>query len=95
MEDLVTLFQMLPPEWITYAGTAMLWLAALRTGLRVAVHVCSEIDVALDGKTDWKFVGKVADVLDAVDKVLAKWTPVKAPLVLEKRSHAAPGTPRP
>ncbi len=80
----------LPATWQEGAGYALTTLVALRTGLRASVAFFSWLDGAIDGVPDeWVWPSKTAAALDAVDGWLAKWAPVKAVGMREKRAHAA------
>lgn len=78
MENLESLFGLLPPAWMASAGTVLAVLIALRTVLRGIVGLLYAIDFALDGSYDWAWVGVIGDKLDWFDDHVLDRLPVKA-----------------
>jgi hypothetical protein len=75
---------MVPAEWMPAILSVVTLLIAIRSLLAALVAMLTEIDVALDGRVDWTWVGTLADVLAAIDRVL-DLLPFKAPFVRSKR----------
>lgn len=84
MDELVTLWGLLPEQWVAVVGAILTLLVAVRTLLRALVFALRAIDLALDGSYDWTFVGELSDQLDKLDGLLDR-LPVKAPLVQSRR----------
>lgn len=89
MDELITLYGLLPSEWTIYAGEALLILVGVRTALRGVVAISSAFD-STDGRVDWPWHVKLASHLDTFDRVVMARLPVKVPFLLEKRAHSEP-----
>lgn len=86
MDDLTTLFGLLPEHWVNIIGAVLMLLAALRTFLRALIGGLRVLDLGLDGHYDWTWLGEVSDWLDKADSYLDR-LPVKA---LGTRSRRLP-----
>jgi hypothetical protein len=86
VDDLTTLFGLLPEHWVAILGAVLALLAALRTFLRAVIGGLRMLDLALDGRYDWTVLGEFSDWLDKADSCLDR-LPVKA---LGTRSRRLP-----
>lgn len=86
MDDLSTLFGLLPEHWAAVVGAVLMLLAAVRTFLRALIGGLRMLDLALDGRYDWTWLGEASDWLDIADSYLDR-LPVKA---LGTRSRRLP-----
>lgn len=63
-----------PEHWI---AVFVVGVVALRTLLRFACWFLRVVDLAWDGREDWTWVGRLSDVLDAIDSKL-DWAVISA-----------------
>lgn len=77
MDELVTLYGLLSEHWTAIIGAVLLILAAIRTFLRGLVFGLRALDLALDGRYDWTWLGSASDYLDWLDGWLDR-LPVKS-----------------
>jgi hypothetical protein len=84
MDDLGTLFGLLPEHWAAVVGAILTLLVAVRSVLRALVGALRLIDLALDGRYDWTWVGELSDGLDWLDRHVFDRLPVKVPFLKSK-----------
>ena len=81
MDELSTLFGFSPEHAMAVLGAVFTILLALRTFLRALIVFLRVIDLALDGRYDWTWVGAMSDGLDWADRNIFDRLPVKLPLL--------------
>lgn len=74
---LATLFGFAPAQWVAVYGGLILVLGALRTLLQLAEGALYALDIALDGESNWRWVGRLGDGARALDKLLS-YLPAKS-----------------
>lgn len=79
-----SLYDLVPPEWMAVIGAAFVVLMALRSLVAALIPLLTAIDVALDGRVDWHWVGAMANGLAWFDRLLDR-LPVKPPFVRSKK----------
>lgn len=74
MSDYIPLIKaivaMLPAAVAASMGYFVSFVIALRTLLRATVYLLRSIDLALDGRVDWDFVGTMSDFVNMLDSKL-------------------------
>jgi hypothetical protein len=68
---------LIPPQQAQWIAAFLLIVIAIRTGLAGAERFFYELDIRLDGESNWKWVAYFGDAARGMDKVFA-WMPVKA-----------------
>lgn len=86
MDDLTSLFGLLPEQWAALVGSLLTLAIALRTVLRALVVVLYAIDRMADGKVNTEWVARIGDFVDWLDDRVFDHLPVKAPVVRGKNA---------
>jgi hypothetical protein len=71
-EGFAFLFTLIPPGWLPWIALGFAALYSVRGVLVAFERGAHELDIVLDGKVDWLWVGQVSDFARKLDNVIAK-----------------------